>query len=158
MLSVVCTTPGESSSLPPLALAAVLYIRAPSWLPRHRQSSPRDPQKWSVSQSRIEAALHPPVVALQKAVRHVSRVTFKSAKNSGTPTTFSPSFLPRHTILYHGAELFATSLTCGPDYVLPLANMAVKWVMLFSCFTEVWLDWIHLVLYNPSQSRSERCS
>lgn len=84
--------------------------------------------------------MHTSVVALQEAVSHVSRITFKSNKNSGTPTTFSPSFLRRHTILYHGAELFATSLTCGPDYVFLLANVAVKWVMPFSRFTEVWLE------------------
>lgn len=51
------------------------------------------------------------------------------------------SFLPRHAILYHLPAISATSLTWESDNFLLLANIALKWEITFSCFTQVWLNW-----------------
>lgn len=62
-----------------------------------------------------------------------------NVKTSKTPRICSPSFLPGHAIPYHLPAISATSPTWEADHVLLLANIALKWEITFSCFTEVWL-------------------
>lgn len=144
MLFVTCMVERQLSSFSPLALATLLHTRALSWLPGHGQSSPRDTCKYNL-ELRVRRKQFCTLLffTCKRHQPHVLDNIQVRVKNSETKNLF-PKFLPRHTISCHLPASCATSLTCEPGHVLLLANIAVKWEMTFSCFTEVWLDWTYL--------------
>lgn len=82
-----------------------------------------------------------------RGIRPASRITFKSVSKPARLQESVPQVsylaMPSHIIFQ---AISASSLMWEPDHVLLLANIAVKWEIIFSCFKEIWLDWTYLAL------------
>lgn len=143
--SVTCMVAKQLSSSSPSMLATVSPSRALAWLPRHGQSSPAVPHKYNL-QLRVGGKQFHHLLSFT-CERHQTRVQNHSwvhVRNGRTPRTCSPSSLPRHALPYHLPATSATSLTREPDHIVLLTDIAVQWEIIFSWFTEVWLDWTYL--------------